>query len=168
MAYISMRFFYPKHFEMVQQKKLAQHSVGATNTLVLLTSSLTMALAVRAAQMLPMEKNEEKIRKSLMNYLLVTTAFAAMFLVIKYIEYSHKIHDGLLPGKFYSYDAWQAQITDNNFAGVVGEERRTHCNRSTSNFLFSVFHDDRCTWPARFNRCWRYFMVVSACKTWRV
>ena len=62
--------------------------------------------------------------------------------------------------KFYSYDAWQAQITDNNFAGVVGEGG-THCNRSTSNFLFSVFHDDRCTWPARFNRCWRYFMGVS-------
>tara|TARA_B100000683_G_scaffold270451_1_gene309344 strand:+ start:378 stop:1121 length:744 start_codon:yes stop_codon:yes gene_type:complete len=123
MAYISMRFFYPETFELVQQKNLLSIPWGATNTLVLLTSSLTMALAVRAAQMLPMEKNEEekKIRKSLMNYLLVTTVFAAMFLVIKYIEYSHKIHDGLLPGKFYSYDAWQAQITDNNFAGVVGE-----------------------------------------------
>ena len=29
MAYISMRFFYPETFEMVQQKKLAQHSVGS-------------------------------------------------------------------------------------------------------------------------------------------
>ena len=56
-----------------------------------------------------------------MNYLLVTTVFAGMFLVIKFIEYSHKIHDGLLPGKFYSYDAWKAQITENSFAGVVGE-----------------------------------------------
>ena len=140
MAYISMRFFYPETFEMVQQKNLLSIPWGATNTLVLLTSSLTMALAVRAAQMLPMEKNEEekKIRKSLMNYLLVTTVFAGMFLVIKYIEYSHKIHDGLLPGKYYSYDAWKAQITDNSFAGVVGENGELIVTEAPQIF-FSVY-----------------------------
>lgn len=140
MAYISMRFFYPETFEMVQQKNLLSIPWGATNTLVLLTSSLTMALAVRAAQSLPMEKNDEekKIRGQLMNYLLVTCVFAGMFLVIKYIEYTHKIHDGLLPGKFYSYDAWKAQIDNNTFAGVVGENGQLIITEAPQIF-FSVY-----------------------------
>ena len=125
MAYIAIRFFYPETFELVQHKNLLSIPWGATNTLVLLTSSLTMALAVRSAQMLPMQKNDEekRLRKHLMNYLIVTCVFAGMFLVIKYIEYSHKIHDGLLPGKFYSYEAWKANIDPEgrNFGGVVGE-----------------------------------------------
>ena len=33
--------------------------------------------------------------------LLATLAFAAGFLVIKYFEYGHKFHDGLLPGQFF-------------------------------------------------------------------
>jgi cytochrome c oxidase subunit 3 len=34
--------------------------------------------------------------------LLITLACAATFLVIKYFEYAHKFHDGLLPGKFFT------------------------------------------------------------------
>ena len=85
MAYIAMRFFYPGTFESVQERGLLSIPWGGLNTIVLLTSSLTMALAVRCAQMLPIEKNEEhkKIRKSLMNYLLVTCVCAMGFLVIK-------------------------------------------------------------------------------------
>ena len=48
-----------RNVEMVQ-RKTAQHSVGSNQHIVLLTSSLTMALAVRAAQMLPMEKKKER------------------------------------------------------------------------------------------------------------
>ena len=40
--------------------------------------------------------------KRLMRFLLLTIAFAGVFLGIKYIEYSHKFHEGLLPGRFYS------------------------------------------------------------------
>lgn len=64
--------------------------MGALNTVFLITSSLTMALGVRAAQR---TKKDETTR-----YLLMTLAFAFAFLVVKYFEYSHKIHDGLLPG----------------------------------------------------------------------
>jgi len=67
---------------------------GGTNTIVLLTSSLTMALAVRAAQ--------QGKRGLTGTYLLATIGFALVFLVIKYFEYTHKIHDGLLPGTHFT------------------------------------------------------------------
>ncbi|MFO0617850.1 MAG: cytochrome c oxidase subunit 3 family protein [Polyangiaceae bacterium] len=68
--------------------------MGATNTVVLISSSLTMALAVRAAQ---------TTNKKLCTWmLLITLACAGAFLVIKFMEYSHKIHDGLLPGVAFS------------------------------------------------------------------
>lgn len=120
MAYISMRFLYPETFESVQDQNLLSIPMGGLNTLVLLTSSLTMALAVRAAQMLPVElakpsersAEEQSIRKTLKMHLVVTTLLACCFLIIKYFEYSHKIHEGILPGKFYSYAGWDAAVHD--------------------------------------------------------
>lgn len=67
--------------------------MGAVNTLFLISSSLTMALGVRAAQ--------TSNRKQCTTMLLLTVAFACLFLVIKYFEYTHKIHDGLLPGAMF-------------------------------------------------------------------
>jgi cytochrome c oxidase subunit III len=68
--------------------------MGAVNTLVLISSSLTMALAVRAAQ---------TSNKKLCTQMLVITILCAItFLVVKYFEYTHKIHDGLLPGALFS------------------------------------------------------------------
>jgi len=40
-------------------------------------------------------------RKAMTTYLLVTLACAATFMVVKFFEYSHKFHDGTLPGSFY-------------------------------------------------------------------
>jgi cytochrome c oxidase subunit III len=70
-------------------------TMGALNTIVLLVSSFTMVMAVAAAR--------ASKTKQLVRYLVVTLALAGVFLVVKYFEYSHKIHEGLLPGKFYSY-----------------------------------------------------------------
>jgi cytochrome c oxidase subunit 3 len=70
--------------------------MGGINTVVLITSSLTMALAVRAAQ-----TNKKGLTVGL---LLVTLICAGMFLVIKYFEYKHKFHDGLLPGRYFTYE----------------------------------------------------------------
>jgi cytochrome c oxidase subunit 3 len=67
--------------------------LGGVNTVVLITSSLTMALAVRAAQV--------GDRRLLVPLLALTIALAFVFLGIKYVEYAHKFHDGLLPGRFY-------------------------------------------------------------------
>ena len=91
MAYASLRVFYPETF-------LAAHEYlswqwGAVNTVVLITSSLTMALAVRAAQV--GDQRQLKIQ------LIVTILLACTFLGVKYVEYTHKIHDCLLPGDYY-------------------------------------------------------------------
>ncbi|MBT9555975.1 MAG: cytochrome c oxidase subunit 3 family protein [Myxococcales bacterium] len=91
MAYAAFRFFYPETF-------LAAHEhlswkMGGINTVVLITSSLTMALAVRAAQ--------TGNQKQLSIQLILTILFACCFLVVKYFEYSAKVHHCLLPGDYY-------------------------------------------------------------------
>jgi cytochrome c oxidase subunit 3 len=68
--------------------------MGAINTVVLLFSSLTAALAVREAQL--GHKNKTNA------YLIITVLCACVFLVIKYFEYAHKFHDGLLPGRYFT------------------------------------------------------------------
>jgi len=64
--------------------------LGAVNTCVLLLSSLTAAWAVRNAQL--------RQHKMLMTNIIITIACACTFMVVKYFEYSHKAHDGLLWG----------------------------------------------------------------------
>lgn len=63
--------------------------LGTFNTFLLLTSSLTMVLAVQAAVV------DNRRRCSLL--LALTMALGAGFLVIKGFEYEHKLHAGLLP-----------------------------------------------------------------------
>jgi cytochrome c oxidase subunit 3 len=70
--------------------------MGATNTVVLITSSVTMALAIRSMQL--------GLKKQTLYNLVITLVLAGVFLVIKYFEYEHKIHLGQLPGKFYTFD----------------------------------------------------------------
>jgi cytochrome c oxidase subunit 3 len=82
------RSFYPDMFKAASQQ--LDKIMGATNTVVLIFSSLTAALAVNAAQ--------KGKRHATSLYLLVTIACACVFLAIKYIEYKHKIDAGLLPG----------------------------------------------------------------------
>jgi cytochrome c oxidase subunit 3 len=64
--------------------------MGGINTVFLISSSLTMALGVRAAQ-----TNKRNLATAM---LAMTLAFAAGFLVIKYFEYSAKFEHGFLPG----------------------------------------------------------------------
>jgi cytochrome c oxidase subunit 3 len=68
--------------------------MGALNTLVLILSSVTVALAIREVQL--------NRRKNAVLLLAATIACAFVFLVVKYFEYSHKFHEGLLPGHFFS------------------------------------------------------------------
>ena len=69
--------------------------IGAFNTVVLIGSSLTMALAVWAAQ---------TNRRKLTIWMLVATLLLGLtFLGVKTVEYSEHIHEGLLPGKYFTY-----------------------------------------------------------------
>jgi cytochrome c oxidase subunit III len=92
LAYACGRYFYPETF--LAAHELLDWKLGAVNTVVLLFSSLTMALAVRGAQ----TGNTKSIAKCL----ILTIICACIFMVVKYVEYSHKFHVGLLPGKYFS------------------------------------------------------------------
>lgn len=94
-AYFVFRTWYPQSFSVGSH--LLDKEAGALNTMVLLTSSLTAAMAVRAIKM---------GKRKLTGYLLLATiAFAFAFLVIKYFEYAHKFHVGFLPGNHFQPDA---------------------------------------------------------------
>lgn len=69
--------------------------LGGLNTLVLIASSVTMALAIWSFQN---NRTQHGVR-----FLIATWLLAATFMVVKYFEYSHKFHLGQLPGKYYTY-----------------------------------------------------------------
>jgi cytochrome c oxidase subunit 3 len=91
-GYIIFHGLYPEMF--AEGAKHLDWRLGATNTVVLLFSSFTMAMGIHFAQ-----KNE---RNKSWWCLLVTVICGAIFMCIKYIEYTHKFHDGLLPGHFFT------------------------------------------------------------------
>lgn len=92
LAYFVVRVKNPQM--VLEAHEYLNKTAGGINTVVLITSSLTMALAVRAAQV----GNTAAIKR----YLLLTIAFAATFMVVKYFEYSTKFEHGMLPGKYYN------------------------------------------------------------------
>ncbi|OIP81183.1 MAG: cytochrome C oxidase subunit III [Porphyromonadaceae bacterium CG2_30_38_12] len=65
-------------------------TIGAINTIILLVSSASVAVALTAIQ-----KNNTKLS---MQMLLLTVFLAAAFLVNKYFEWGAKFHHGLYPG----------------------------------------------------------------------
>src|SRR5262245_49878478 len=68
---------------------------GGLNTAVLLGSSLTMALGVRAAQ--------TNNRKWTVNWLILTTLLGCVFLGVKVIEYQDKFANYEVPGQNYNW-----------------------------------------------------------------
>jgi len=94
MAYIAYRWMYPDTW--LSAAEVLDKNLGAANTVVLLTSSLTMVFAVRELEM-------NRIKQSVM-YLWITIGCACVFLVVKYFEYSHKFHLGIFPGGNYASD----------------------------------------------------------------
>lgn len=93
LAYFIARYLYPDM--ILQAHEALSIPAGTLNTVVLLTSSLTMALAVRAAQ--------TDNRPALLRNLILTILFACVFLVVKYFEYSGKFAHHDLPGRFYQH-----------------------------------------------------------------
>jgi cytochrome c oxidase subunit III len=100
-AYTVYRAQYPEIFDYAHY--FLDTNLGALNTIVLILSSLTAAWAVRCAQL--------KNQKALVLNIVVTIACACTFMVVKYFEYSHKVHDGLLWGKLFNpaHGAWELE-----------------------------------------------------------
>jgi len=92
-GYIVYRFSYPR--EWVDASRHLKESLGGINTFVLLTSSLTMAMAVREAQLMD--------RKKVIRFLLATIALGLIFLGIKATEYVIEWREGLVPQFHFTY-----------------------------------------------------------------
>ncbi|MCE1187509.1 MAG: cytochrome c oxidase subunit 3 [Ignavibacteria bacterium] len=88
LAYSVYRYMHQAEFH-IAAKELST-LMGTLNTLILLTSSLTMALAIAALQ------NNKKVLSLILQG--TTLVFALWFLINKYFEWSAKYHHGLFPG----------------------------------------------------------------------
>ncbi|MCO5141730.1 MAG: cytochrome c oxidase subunit 3 family protein [Oligoflexia bacterium] len=97
-GYGLFHYLYPEMFKEAHHH--LDKRMGALNTVVLLISSLTMALSIAYIQ-----RDNVKRAKQM---LLLTLLCAAIFMVVKYFEYSHKIHLGILPGDLFKAADFQA------------------------------------------------------------
>lgn len=88
LVYAVYRSMYPESFHEAAMELDA--FIGVTNTIVLLISSMTVAMAITAVQ-----KKNGKLAKRL---LILTIVLALVFLVNKYFEWGHKVHLDLIPG----------------------------------------------------------------------
>jgi cytochrome c oxidase subunit 3 len=87
-AYLLYRIWYFDAF--AEASRTLDITLGALNTAVLIGSSLTMALAVRAAQI--------SERKATVMWLILTIALGCVFLGVKVIEYADKFEHHHVPG----------------------------------------------------------------------
>ena len=93
MAYLLYRVWYPVGW--AEGSNELDILLGGINTAVLIASSLTMALGVRAAQ--------TGFPRATVNWLLLTIVFGLTFLVIKFFEYKHKFDLHHVPGFDWAY-----------------------------------------------------------------
>ncbi len=118
------------HFEIFEYCHwMLDWKLGALNTAVLLASSLTMALGVRAAQL--------GQKQMLVTMLLLTFLGGCGFMVIKGVEYTGKWSHGLWPGHwnaYYPIEAQEARIGELN--SEIAETMKAEGNQAVpSDFL---------------------------------
>jgi cytochrome c oxidase subunit III len=108
LAYLIYRMQYPEAF-MAASNHL-DWKIGTFNTAVLITSSLTMALAVWATQV-------GKSPKVQVAFMAATVLLGLVFLGVKAVEYNDKYVDGLIPvaGWFNPHDPIPAGVTQGQY-----------------------------------------------------
>ena len=93
-AYMIYRVWYPETFG--DASRTLDITLGSVNTMVLITSSLSMAFAVRAAA--------TGQRRQLLVLLVVTMALGVVFLGIKGVEYHQKFVEHHIPGFGFHFE----------------------------------------------------------------
>ncbi len=121
-VYTIYRVWYPEAFTAASHH--LDIPLGTVNTAVLIGSSLTMALAVHAAQL--------NSRKGIIVFIALTMVLGSVFLGIKGVEYSHKFHEHLIPGPHFAFEPQFVQ--------------------TGADFLFALLHDDRAACAAHDHR----------------
>jgi cytochrome c oxidase subunit 3 len=99
LTYLVYRSWYPDAFAAASHELLIW--AGTINTVVLITSSLTMALAVHAA--------EGGNRRALIRFLILTMLLGMAFLGIKAFEYYTEFVEHHVPGYGFQFEAAHAQ-----------------------------------------------------------
>jgi cytochrome c oxidase subunit 3 len=94
-TYSVYRSWYPEAFAAASHEMVVW--AGTLNTVVLITSSLTMALAVHAAQL--------GDRRRLMLFLVLTMALGTAFLGVKAFEYYTEFSEHHVPGINFEFEA---------------------------------------------------------------
>ena len=93
LGYVFYRTVYSAGF--AEGSRHLELSYGGPNTVILITSSFTMVLAVRSAQL--------GLQRRLLGYLLATAALGILFMVIKGAEYYRHFVDGTVPVLAWTY-----------------------------------------------------------------
>ena len=113
-AYVVYRLSHPEAFAAGSHE--LDITLGGINTAVLIGSSLTMALAVWAAQ--------TERRKLLVLFLIGTIVLGGVFLGIKTVEYGHKWHEHHVPGPHFQWhgegDPGAVQMFFNLYFAMTG------------------------------------------------
>lgn len=93
-AYTFYRTLYPSGF--AEGSRHMDVTLGTLNTVVLLVSSVSMALAVDSARRLHV--------RTARHFLMATAILGVLFLGVKVIEYRAHAVEGLVPGLLWRYD----------------------------------------------------------------
>jgi len=113
-AYLIYRIWYPHAWS--EGSLELDIRLGGFNTVVLIGSSLTMAMAVRSAQ--------TGSKKGTIWYLLGTMVLGLTFLVVKFFEYKHKYELSHIPGPNFRFegaaDAGQVEIFMTLYFALTG------------------------------------------------
>jgi len=112
-AYTLYRTTYPADFASASNH--LDLTLGAVNTVVLILSSLTMALAVYSAQT---GKN-----RNLIICLVLTIGLGLTFLGIKAVEYRDKYVDHLIPGQLIASNPFNPQVQEH---GTPYDKHKLH------------------------------------------
>jgi len=113
MAYLLYRVWYPEAW--AEGSLDLDIRLGGFNTVVLIASSLTMALAVRAAQ--------TGAQRATVRWLLATMVLGVTFLGVKVIEYAEKFELHHVPGANFVYEGphgRQVEIFFSLYFGLTG------------------------------------------------
>jgi cytochrome c oxidase subunit III len=108
LLYTVYRFLYPEPFATAS--RALDIPLGFINTLILIGSSLTMALGVHTAAL--------GKRRATAGWLLATVVLGTVFLGVKVVEYSHKFEHHLVPGPHFAPEADQIPVVQQKGAEI--------------------------------------------------
>jgi cytochrome c oxidase subunit 3 len=99
-AYTIYRSAYPEEFQAASEHLIMP--LAATNTVVLICSSLTVALALHSARV--------GRQRNLVLFLAATLVLGAAFLAIKFYEYAIDVREHLIPGYDFHPEGWSEHL----------------------------------------------------------